>query len=96
MEMMSDPVTLEPKTVRCRRCDADVVEAKAERCWFCNAVLCWRCWDRIGHCGHPAAVAAEKHAREALPYVMAVKAEREAAKRAKDGKPPRVERKSPL
>lgn len=35
-------------------------DEEPEYCWFCQAALCWNCWERVGHCGHPDADAINK------------------------------------
>lgn len=50
----------------CGRCGIklDNPQATAEVCWYCNEWLCTDCWDRVGHCGHPEAEAANERARK--------------------------------
>jgi hypothetical protein len=43
------------ETVTCNRCGKVVEEPDAETCWHCMAWLCYDCWDKYGHCGHPEA-----------------------------------------
>ena len=37
----------------CPRCDKPM--QCPESCWYCQADLCYECWDAVGHCGHPEA-----------------------------------------
>lgn len=50
----------------CRRCGISVPDNKEERCWFCNGVLCYDCWDKEGHCGHKDAERAVRNTRKQL------------------------------
>lgn len=49
--------------VKCGRCSRRVREVKAETCWWCTEPLCYDCWDRHGHCGHPEAEEMNRKAR---------------------------------
>lgn len=47
---------------RCSRCRM-IVRLDAARgysCWWCEATLCYGCWDRHGHCGHADAEAVKR------------------------------------
>jgi hypothetical protein len=50
-------IELDPpvELVRCGRCGKVVEADKAEACWWCQADLCFNCWETIGHCGHDEA-----------------------------------------
>lgn len=39
----------------CGGCGDTVLPTDAETCWFCDAGMCFDCWDEFGHCGHEAA-----------------------------------------
>lgn len=41
--------------VRCGRCGKEIERDDAEVCWWCQGDLCFECWERYGHCGHPEA-----------------------------------------
>jgi hypothetical protein len=51
----------------CGNCKAEVDSAAAQGCWYCDAVLCYPCWDDVGHCGHPEAEALNQAARAHKP-----------------------------
>ena len=41
--------------MKCNRCGVAITDDTREMCWYCDADLCYRCWDEIGHCGHEGA-----------------------------------------
>ena len=47
---------------RCGYCGEDC-PGEPESCWYCTGPLCFRCWDRFGHCGHPEADKINEEAR---------------------------------
>jgi hypothetical protein len=51
--------------VACGGCSAEIPEEEAEVCWYCHSYLCFSCWQRLGHCGHPEAETENRLAREA-------------------------------
>ncbi|MHC4647299.1 MAG: hypothetical protein ACYTBJ_17550 [Planctomycetota bacterium] len=36
----------------CARCARQMPVEGADACHECGALLCWRCYDDYGHCGH--------------------------------------------
>lgn len=49
--------------VVCNVCGKLLDTGTEERCWFCNAPLCYDCWDKYGHCGHRGADMINMHIR---------------------------------
>lgn len=49
--------------MKCGGCGAPVTAA-ADICWYCNAPLCWDCFEEVGHCGHPEAAALNQAASD--------------------------------
>jgi len=47
----------------CRRCRDDA-GLDPEVCWYCQAPLCYECWDRFGHCGHEEADRVNEQAKK--------------------------------
>ena len=45
----------ELRSAPCGHCGVSVHADDAELCWWCGEFLCSKCWDSIGHCGHPEA-----------------------------------------
>lgn len=41
----------------CGGCGKSVADKDYEHCWFCPALLCFDCWEDVGHCGHAEAEA---------------------------------------
>lgn len=39
----------------CGSCSAAIELGKEEYCWYCDAYLCYTCWEEKGHCGHKEA-----------------------------------------
>lgn len=58
----------------CGRCKREIESGPAERCWYCQAWLCFACWDDVGHCGHPEAEAQNETARAAVQAEAVAKA----------------------
>lgn len=58
----------EQNDTRCNRCGRVIAIDEAGACWWCNADLCFDCWDLYGHCGHPDADRFEANLREAMPH----------------------------
>lgn len=50
--------------LQCGRCKRVVFPGEDETCWYCLDILCFDCWDRYGHCGHPEADKANEAARK--------------------------------
>ena len=38
--------------ITCGRCKKFVDPEQSESCWFCISLLCYDCWEELGHCGH--------------------------------------------
>jgi len=55
--MMPDPM------IECARCALLMNAEDAEFCWYCEARLCFVCWDAYGHCGHSEADQQNEQAR---------------------------------
>ena len=47
----------------CGHCHQRIIDHSPESCWWCQDDLCYGCWDRIGHCGHPEAEAINEQGR---------------------------------
>ena len=52
--------------MKCNRCGKGLAPGEDEACWWCIEPLCFKCWDRVGHCGHPEAEAVNERARGLL------------------------------
>lgn len=52
---------LQPIPHGCGRCEKDIF-GSLEGCWFCGGSLCPECWEKVGHCGHKRAEAANEAA----------------------------------
>ena len=46
--------------MNCNRCGDEIPVKEDESCWYCIEALCYKCWDALGHCGHPEAAAFNK------------------------------------
>mgnify|MGYP001588162334 CR=1 FL=1 len=44
-------------------CGCKLLFGEAEVCWYCGGPLCAERWERVGHCGHAEAEAANEAAR---------------------------------
>ena len=52
--------------MNCGRCKGLIAKDKQEYCWFCDAPLCYQCWEyKAAHCGHPEADAINEASRTA-------------------------------
>lgn len=51
----------------CLKCGDPIHLGEEEYCWYCMGTLCVSCWDKYGHCGHPAAEAENRRARNHKP-----------------------------
>jgi hypothetical protein len=47
----------------CGRCGKDIAPDEDEACWFCAGLLCFDCWNELGHCGHDKADAINEATR---------------------------------
>lgn len=46
--------------IRCHKCNTIMLAKHAQKCWWCMGDLCYACWDTVGHCDHPEAIAIMK------------------------------------
>lgn len=57
--------------MKCGGCSCGVDKGDEQYCWFCDSVMCFKCWDDVGHCGHEEAVAINEAGRQGGPEMKA-------------------------